>query len=284
MAMYLERDPQGSFVAVADDGSLAGAVFCFVWGEVGWFGSLAVAPEWQGQGIGQQLIAAALDYLARRGCRRIGLETWPNSPLVAHLYTKLGFQTCRSTLKLSRPVSPAPAPAGFEACWLEGDQPATLSRAAAAVRAVTAAQTAAASGEPAVDYVREVRTPVAAGWAEALIVQAPDGSPAAVALCYLRKPSGGRVAALDTRLLLVAPGDTQEAALDATLVAIDARASAHGLATVTCDVNLRYSRAAGLLRERGFAPIYELTRMERPMPGFDPHARSNLIECARWAG
>src|SRR6266498_6155121 len=41
MAMYLDRDPRGSFVAEAADGSLAGAVFCFVWGEVGWFGSLA---------------------------------------------------------------------------------------------------------------------------------------------------------------------------------------------------------------------------------------------------
>ena len=284
MAMYLDRDPHGCFLAEAADGSPVGAVFCFVWGEVGWFGSLAVAPERQGEGIGQRLTAAAVGYLAERGCRRIGLETWPDLPLVEHLYGKFGFRSYRSTVKLSRAAAHRPALAGFTPRWLDGGTPASMAAAQAAVRAVTVAQMAAAPGEPVPDYAHEVRTPMAAGWAEPLVMDGPAAAPVALALCYLRKPSGAHVAALDTRLLLVGPGAEQEAALDAVLAALDARALALGVASVTCDVNLRYARAAALLRERGFASIYELVRMERPTPGFDPHAESALIEYARWAG
>ena len=96
--------------------------------------------------------------------------------------------------------------------------------------------------------------------------------------------SGGPVPALDARLLLVAPGPRDAEALDVSLAALDLRAAAMGVAGVTCDVNLRYSRATALLRARGFRPIYELIRMERPTPGFEPFSRSRLIECVRWAG
>jgi hypothetical protein len=54
--------------------------------------------------------------------------------------------------------------------------------------------------------------------------------------------------------------------------------------SVTVDVNLRHAFAAALLRERGFRPVYELLRMERPLPGFDPLERTPVVDCARWAG
>src|SRR5688572_7800211 len=86
MSLYLRRNAEGCFVAESEDGTLAGGLFCFVWGDVGWFGSLAVAPEFQGQGVGQRLSQAAVDYLQAQGCRRIGLETWPTLALTQHLY------------------------------------------------------------------------------------------------------------------------------------------------------------------------------------------------------
>jgi GNAT superfamily N-acetyltransferase len=285
MSLYLERDPAGAFVAEAPGGALAGAVFCFAWGEVGWFGSLGVAPEWQGKGVAQQLTARAVEYLAGRGCRRIGLETWPHVPLVEHLYGKFGFRAYRTTVKLSRPVAraaAAPRP-GWQTQWAAQSNVPALAEALPAVEHVAGAL-ARATVDPAPDYGAEVRAPVAAGWAEALVVRNEDGEPAAMALCFVRKPSGGPVSALDARLLLVAPGPCDDEALDATLAALDSRAAGLGLDTVTCDVNLRYTRATRLLRTRGFRPIYELIRMERPTPGFDPMSRSPVIECARWAG
>jgi len=295
MAMYLARDPQASLVAEAADGTVVGAVFCFVWGEVGWFGSLAVAPEAQGQGIGQALTRQAIEYLAGRGCRRIGLETWPTAPLVRHLYGKLGFFPCRSTVRCSRAVasSIAGAPgqqpvAGVE--WVAAGQPAALEAALRRVHAVTARLAATAGGEPVADFRDEVRIAVEAGWAELCTLADGHGDPGAFALCYTKRPSGEPVQALDVRLLVVAPPAAQEPAradearLDQLLAALEARAAARGLASLTCDVNLRYQRAAALLRARGFRPFYELLRMERPLPGFDALSRSPLIECARWAG
>jgi ribosomal protein S18 acetylase RimI-like enzyme len=163
MALYLRRDPAGSFVAETPDGGMAGSLFCFVWGQVGWFGSLAVAPEWQGRGLGQRLTIRAIDYLRSRGCIRIGLETWPTAPLTRHMYSKLGFEISRPTLKLSRSIgkdalanashqdAPTPAhgrdhhakpagdaapngtatshPHGWRTEWVRAAQPAALERA-----------------------------------------------------------------------------------------------------------------------------------------------------------
>lgn len=286
MRLYLARDGAGCFSADDVHGDLAGVVFCFAWGEVGWFGSLAVDPASQGHGLGQALIGRAADYLASRGCRRIGLETWPAWPQVRHLYGKFGFQECRSTIKLSRPVSASPTTAGWKVTWYNqastrGDP--ELAALQQALRQVSESISGPEGDEPRGDYGAEARFPVAAGWADAAVLWDRTGYPQAAALCYRRKPSGTMASALDVRLLLVDPRGG-EAALDALLVECDRRALALGFQTVTCDVNLRYSHAAALLRARGYRPIYELVRMERPTPGFDPMSRRSTIECARWAG
>ncbi|MGH2350777.1 MAG: GNAT family N-acetyltransferase [Chloroflexota bacterium] len=287
MAMYLRREPAGCFAAAAPDGSVVGAVFCFVWGEVGWFGSLAVAPEWQGRGVGQALTRRAVDYLVEQRCRRIGLETWPQSPLVRHLYGKFGFRACRPTVKLSRRIVAHTGPTGGTAPnvrWTGRSRLEEAAEAIQAVRAVTCVQAAAGRGEPAVDYRIEVCVAVEAGWAELAVWRGGAGEAVGFALCYLQKPGGGPAAGLDVRLLGVAPGPQAEDVLDGLLTACDARARGLGLPSVTCDVNLRHSHAAASLRQRGFRPTYELLRMERPLDGFDPMSRSRLIDCARWAG
>lgn len=299
MAMYLRRDPAGNFVALTEDGTIAGGLFCFVWGEIGWFGSLAVAPEWQGRGLAQRLTRHAIAYLRERGCRRIGLETWPTAPRTRHLYTKLGFRLGRPTVKLARqPRSTSPVdrhrlPDGWSVEWTGAGQPDALHGALDVVRDVSASLTHPAqslsggtdsdAGSPRVEYETEVRVPVASGFAEVAALRSTGGEPVGFALAYIRKPSGALATALDIRLLALSP-DAPESALDALLTACDARAASKRLDSVTCDVSLSYSRAASLLRERGFRPIYELVRMEVPAPGIDLGARSTLIECARWAG
>ncbi len=286
MALYLRRDAAGSFVAQTEDGGIAGGLFCFVWGEVGWFGSLAVAPEFQGRAAGQALTQHAIDYLRQRGCRRIGLETWPKAPLTRHLYTKLGFELCRPTIKLSREVSTPHVPASnaWSVSWTNSGDAAALDTMLDAVSDLTEGIRAAVPpSEARVDYRHEVRVPVAGGFAEAAVLRDTQGVPQALALAYTRKPSGGPTAALDIRLLLVSPSGG-EPALAAILAACDGRAFQLGAQSVTCDVNLRHTRAAALLRERGFRPTYELVRMELPAPDIDLTARTQAIECARWAG
>jgi hypothetical protein len=168
--------------------------------------------------------------------------------------------------------------------WLGSGGGVALEDCLDGVRAVTAAQAAASPGEPWVDYRREVATPVTCGWADVAVAGDGHGAPAGFVLCYLRRPGGGPVAALDVRLMGVAPGPGTVAVLDRLLRACDARAEHGGLSSVTVDVNLRHAEAAALLRARRFRPVYELLRMERPVPGFDPDVRSPLIDYSRWAG
>ncbi|HEU5314958.1 MAG TPA: GNAT family N-acetyltransferase [Chloroflexota bacterium] len=285
MAMYLRRDPHGSFVAETADGTLAGGLFCFVWGEVGWFGSLAVAPQLQGKGVAQRLTQRAIDYLRARGCRRIGLETWPEAERTRHLYTKLGFERGRLTVKLSRRVTPATtgAAAGWVVSWVTPAQREGIERA---IEAVSEISRAAASGDARPEFANEVRVAVVSSFGELAVVRDEGGMPRAFALALTRKPSGAPVGSLDVRLMVVASGGhngDDVAALDALLAALDGRARRLSARGVTCDVNLAHDRAAGLLRQRGFRPIYELVRMELPRDG-DDATSSPTLEYARWAG
>ncbi len=91
LALRLEADPAGCLVAAAG-GALAGALFSTARGTLAWFGPLAVAPEQQGKGVGQALVAACITRWSPLGVRLMGLETFPNSGWHLHLYAKLGFR------------------------------------------------------------------------------------------------------------------------------------------------------------------------------------------------
>jgi GNAT superfamily N-acetyltransferase len=87
----LALDHDGCHVAVAD-GMVVGANFSVLRGTLGWFGPLAVSPEFQGAGIAQQLVAECMRSADARGVTLMGLETLANSSQHIHLYVKLGFR------------------------------------------------------------------------------------------------------------------------------------------------------------------------------------------------
>ena len=100
------REPSLTFAAVgARRLKEAGAEVLFdssQWGSVGWFGTFAVLPDFQGIGIGKKLISASVDYLQQRSVDTIGLETMPMSSRNLGLYLKLGFQPTSPTLLLEK--------------------------------------------------------------------------------------------------------------------------------------------------------------------------------------
>ena len=53
---------------------------------------IAVEPEYQGQGIGQQLLTRALDRAVRLGCSRCFLEVRPSNSGAIRFYLRNGFQ------------------------------------------------------------------------------------------------------------------------------------------------------------------------------------------------
>jgi len=118
---WMQTDPEGALVA-EEDGVLVGMNMNHARGRNGWFGPLAVKPQWQGRGVGRQLLEAGLAYLESRHCQTIGLDTFGENPVAVSLYLHYGFAVAGANLMLHAPsrLGPFPAaPAGLEVRPLE---------------------------------------------------------------------------------------------------------------------------------------------------------------------
>lgn len=86
-------DPAGCLVAVdPTSGQVSAALFSVARGTLGWFGPLAVHPEAQRRGLGEELVATYLDTSHQRGVRLMGLEALPASPFHVQFYGKMAFR------------------------------------------------------------------------------------------------------------------------------------------------------------------------------------------------
>jgi GNAT superfamily N-acetyltransferase len=90
---FLELDPEGCSIAVAD-GSSVGVCVAVSYGLCGFIGELIVLKEFRGRGFGRRLMEHSMDYLRNTGCTSICLDG--DEPATA-LYEKLGFKHyCKS--------------------------------------------------------------------------------------------------------------------------------------------------------------------------------------------
>lgn len=88
-ARLLAWSPEGCFVIDEEARGPVGTVSTTPYGTaLGWIGMLVVAPDRQRQGLGRQLMRAALDYLITRETARIMLDA---TDLGLPLYRSLGF-------------------------------------------------------------------------------------------------------------------------------------------------------------------------------------------------
>lgn len=82
--------PEGCFVVEEAERGLIGTVTTTPYGTaLGWIGKLIVAPDRQRQGLGHQLMRAALDYLIAHDVERIMLDA---TDAGRQLYEQLGFR------------------------------------------------------------------------------------------------------------------------------------------------------------------------------------------------
>jgi ribosomal protein S18 acetylase RimI-like enzyme len=93
IARFLERNPGFSFVAVAPDDRIVGAVLCGHDGRRGFLYHLAVAQAWRAQGIGKELVRHALAQLATAGISKCSIHVFRDHLPGQAFWARLGW--CR---------------------------------------------------------------------------------------------------------------------------------------------------------------------------------------------
>ena len=185
VAFYMDKEPEGCIVAESD-GRVVGAVFCHVWGKVGWFGPVEVLPNNQNAGVGKKLITGAISYLENRGCSVIGLETMPETMKNVVLYSNLGFYPDRVTYLMEKSLyAPRrqdvfPPPGTSIVRYSEMGEEAALN----------AVKTLSCLSMPELDYSREVYYSMKHNTGETLFLTRGE-EPLGFALVYTYSTSDG---------------------------------------------------------------------------------------------
>jgi [ribosomal protein S18]-alanine N-acetyltransferase len=86
VALASADDPAG-----AAAGGLVGYAGLCDYPDEAWVQTMAVAPAWQGRGLGTRLLGALLDEAARRRQRVISLEVRAGNAVAQRLYERHGF-------------------------------------------------------------------------------------------------------------------------------------------------------------------------------------------------
>lgn len=99
IATKLAHQPEGLWVAVADDGrgdgagaAVVGSVVAGFDGRRGWVNYLAVDPDHRGRGLGAHLLGVAERDLAGRGCPKVNLQVRADNDDVVGFYEALGYR------------------------------------------------------------------------------------------------------------------------------------------------------------------------------------------------
>jgi ribosomal protein S18 acetylase RimI-like enzyme len=269
-----ERDPEGCFVA-EEESQVVGFIFSRTWGSVGWFGTFAVLPEYQGRGIGQRLIAASLDYLRHEAGRVIGLETMPESAYNLGLYLKLAFRATFPTLSLVKALDRAAVEDAGLPRW---------SAVGTGLRARWLDDLREATGQilPGLDYAKEVLWTAEHGGGETLVLL--DGE-RAIGFSVVRLASDWEGLGQEwarVQVLALHPEHTDEENLAALLGASEALASAHGKDTLVVAANGRHAWAVEQLIGRGYRVARAMVRMV--LKGTEEAISEGCVDLSRWAG
>ena len=249
-------DPRPCFVAVAGD-RVVGSVVGMDWGSAFILGPLTVAPADANRGIGRQLMAAMMAFVAERRFPLAALYTLPNSAKHLHLYESYGFEAQRLTPVMAK----APATSTTVPCLLSDLTPRDREAAVAACRAVAGAIF------PDLDLSREITAMAEQSLGEILLL-VRDGVIAGFALCHLGKGSEAGSGALFVKFACVRPGAAENFA--ALLNACETLAAQRGAQRIIAGVNMAREAAYRVMLARGYrAEIVGVAMLRPAQPGWN---------------
>ena len=270
-----EKEPEGCFIA-EDDGREVGFIFSRTWGGVGWFGTFAVLPEYQGLGFGKRLIAASVEYLRRDSERVIGLETIPEIPYNLGLYLKQGFEPQFLTLILCKDLIQEDDNKLDISCWSQENEE---------TRAGWLADLKEASSRiyPHLDYSKEMISTARCDFGETLVLTR-DSKAIGMSVVWLvssRQAWNEELARI--QILALHPAHTDAEKFHTLVVASEALARTHGKQKLMLSVNGRHAWALNRLLAWGYRVDWAMVRMV--LKGTDGGLSSdNFVNLSRWAG
>jgi GNAT superfamily N-acetyltransferase len=105
---FYRTSPGGQLIVACQDGRVSGVSYAISFGQTGWIGNVAVAPDARGRGLGTAVSRAALDALHQAGVTTVLLTATDQG---RPIYQRLGFVDDGGPYGIWWPESrPAPGP------------------------------------------------------------------------------------------------------------------------------------------------------------------------------
>jgi GNAT superfamily N-acetyltransferase len=142
----IEDAADGALLWRDDRGQVAAFNMVHRSGVEGWMGPLAVRSEFQGAGIGKEVVTRGVEWLKDQGATVIGLETMPRTLDNIGFYSRLGFLPGRLTLTVTIDGAAADRPALLLGRLATREKERTLEECAALLSRLA----------PGYDYTREI--------------------------------------------------------------------------------------------------------------------------------
>ena len=231
-------------------------------GIEGWMGPLAVRPEWQGGGLGKEVVRAGVRWLGERSARVIGLETMPRTMDNIGFYSGLGFLPSRLTITLTLDATGGDAPAQLYGRLSSRDKDEALAECLTLTQSMVEGY----------DYSREITLTDALSLGDTLLVR-DSGRLVAFALCHTAPLVEGRTRE-ELRVLKMAVSDVSR--LEACCRALMDYARRSGTRRVAFRVQGEYLDAYARLVAMGARVRWTDLRMA--MAGYaEPRAERGVV-------
>jgi GNAT superfamily N-acetyltransferase len=170
----IEDADAGAMLWRDDRGHIAAFNMVHRSGTEGWMGPLAVRTEYQGTGLGKEIVSRGIEWLKQSGATVIGLETMPRTMDNIGFYSRLGFCPGRLTLTMTLDAALSDRPALL------------LARRSALEKENTIAdcKELLARLAPGYDYTREIQLTDELSLGDTVILRGSDGTLEGFALAH----------------------------------------------------------------------------------------------------
>ena len=170
----IEDADAGAMLWRDDRGHIAAFNMVHRSGTEGWMGPLAVRTEYQGTGLGKEIVTRGIEWLKQSRAAVIGLETMPRTMDNIGSYSRLGFTPGRLTLTTTLDATLDDRPATLLARRSTQEKEATLAECKALLERLA----------PGYDYTREIQLTDELSLGDTVILRGDDGALEGFALAH----------------------------------------------------------------------------------------------------